>query len=142
MKYASTLLGCLCLIATTPALAGDLTIDLSGVQSTKGDLYVGVQTRDQFLKESWTYNSVLRAPKAGDHNVVIKDVAPGDYSISVWHDVDGDKVFSKAASGIPTDGWSMIGAETLRSEPVWDQVKISVPAAGNSAKLAMIYAAQ
>ena len=142
MKYATTLLGSLCLIATTPALAGDLTIDLSGVQSAKGDLYVGVQTRDQFLKASGTYGSVLRAPKAGDHHVVIKDVAPGDYSISVWHDVDGDKVFSKAANGIPTDGWSMIGAETLRSEPDWDQVKISVPAAGNSAKLAMIYAAQ
>ena len=142
MKLMKPLFACLALASATPAFAGDLTIDLSGVQAAKGDLFVGVQTREQFLKDAGTYGTIVRAPVAGAHHLVIKDVAAGDYSISVWHDVDGDGKFSKAANGMPTDGWSMVGAEKLRAEPVWDQVKIAVPASGKTAKLAMIYAAK
>ncbi len=142
MKMMKILFAGLALTMAAPAFAGDLTIDLSGVRTAKGDLFVSLQTRDQFLKNAGSYGTIIREPVAGDHRLVIKDVAPGDYSISVWHDIDGDGNFSMAANGMPADGWSMVGAEKLRAEPTWDQSKITIPASGTAIKLVMIYPAK
>lgn len=54
---------------------------------------------------------------------------PGEYAVSMWHDIDGDGHFSKEAAKnvMPLDGWGMVNAETLRAEPQFDQVKLQVP---------------
>ncbi len=129
------------LTAATPALAADVVVDLSGVEAASGDLFVSLQSKDQFLKPAGTYGTIVKAPKAGAHSLTIKDVAPGDYSVSVWHDIDGDKRFSMGPDGMPADGWSMLHAEKLRGMPQWDEVRFSVAATpATKVTLAMIYA--
>lgn len=139
MTIFKTIMIGLGLLAATPALAGDVTIDLAGVQAANGQLYVGLQTSEQFLKDAGSHGTVVKAPKAGNHLLVIKDVPVGDYSVSVWHDTNGDGKFSKAPDGMPLDGWSMIGAESLRSEPQWEQAKFTASAGGTTVHLRMVY---
>jgi uncharacterized protein (DUF2141 family) len=139
MFKASTILLAAMALLPTPAFAGDLVIDLTGIQAGKGDLYVGLQTKDQFLKDAGVNGAIIKVPASGNQQVVLKNVAPGDYSVSVWHDSDGDSKFSMAANGMPADGWSMHNAQALRGAPQWDQVKFSMTPAGVKLQLAMIY---
>lgn len=121
------------------ASAADVTVAISGVKAGKGPLYVSLQTEAQFLQNAGSYGEVIAAPGVGDVKVTLKGVAPGEYSVSVWHDTNGNGVFDRAPDGRPLDGWSMNNAGSLRGQPVFSEVKFSVAAAGASLDLPMYY---
>ena len=124
-----------------PALAGDVTLTLEGVQARGGKLLVGLQTRDQFLKPAGDHGEIIEGPRAGTHTVVPRNVPAGDYSVSVLHDADGDGQM-KMQGGMPAEGWTMLNAQSLRAAPTFDQVDFTVPATGAvSVKASMIYPA-
>ncbi len=126
-----------------PAFAGDVTIRVTGVQARGGDLLVGLQTASQFLKHEGQYGQIVASPPAGTQVITLHDVAPGDYSVSVLHDVDGDRMMKQQADGRPAEGWAMLHGETLRAVPTFDQVKFTVPATGDlDLTVAMDYPAQ
>lgn len=122
------------------AAAADVVVDISGVRSASGPLYVSLQTEAQFLQNEGTAGTIVPKPGVGAVSVVLPGVAPGDYSISVWHDVDGDGVFDRNESGRPLDGWSMLNAGELRGAPSFESVKFTVTDKGAKLKLQMIYA--
>lgn len=127
-------------IGATPAFAGDVTLTLEGVQAAPGDLYVSLQTEEQFMQPRGSYGEIVKAPSAGSRTIMMKDVKPGDYAVSVWHDVDNDHQFTRATNGRPLDGWTMVNAEALRDTPKFEQVKLTVPADGKALTLKMVYA--
>lgn len=116
-------------LGASSALAGDVTVTITGVQARGGDLLAGLQTSAQFLKHEGSYGEIIANPTAGTHTLTLHDVAAGDYSISVLHDVDGDRQM-KMANNRPAEGWAMLHGETLRAPPTFDQVKFAVPASG------------
>lgn len=139
MNFLKTAVVLAILTTASPLVAGEVMIDLTGVQAGSGDLYIGLQTKDQFLKDAGSYGTIIRAPKAGNQAVQIKNVAEGEYHIGIWHDTNGDGKFSADDRGIPIDGWSSYKSETLRAAPTWDAVKFSVPSGATRVKLAMVY---
>lgn len=133
-----------CLVALTafaaPAMAGDVTITIDAIQARGGELLVGLQTQGQFLQDAGAYGERIAAPTAGRHTVVLRDVAPGDYSIGVLHDADGNQTMTMDGS-MPAEGWATLHGETLRGVPTFDQVKFTVPAAGTAISVTMAYPA-
>jgi uncharacterized protein (DUF2141 family) len=111
-----------------PAMAGaaDVKVDLSGVRAG-GTIYVQLQTRGQFMTNERSYGQIVRAPAAGPLSLTLKDVAPGDYAVTVWHDDNSNQKFDvDPATGRPADGWASVNAETLRAQPTFDQIKSTV----------------
>ena len=139
MVLMRVMLATAAIIAATPAMAGDVTVHVKGVEAAKGDLYVALQTRDQFMKEAGTAGEIVHQPAPGDHDIVLKDVPPGEYSVAVWHDINGNRTFDREANGRPLDGWAMINGTTLRATPIFDQVKLVVPQSGADASVTMTY---
>lgn len=127
-------------LTVTPALAADVTIKVNGVRAANGPLYVGLQTRDEFLKDDGSYGQIVQSPTPGAVSVTLPGVAPGEYSVSVWHDIDGDGVFDAAADGRPLDGWAMIDGASLRAAPTFDEVSFKLEKLSVSLDLDMIYA--
>jgi uncharacterized protein (DUF2141 family) len=115
-----------------PALAGDVTVTLSGVQARGGNLLAALQTQDQFLQPAGAYGEIVRDPRAGTVRVTFRNVTPGDYSFSALHDADADGQM-KMDGAMPAEGWGMVNGESLRGAPAWDQVKFTVPASGDVA---------
>lgn len=113
------------------ALAGDVTITVTGVQARGGDLLVGLQTSAQFMKHEGDYGEIIKAPQAGSRAVTLRGVAPGEYSVSVLHDSNGDQQMA-LSNNRPAEGWAMYRGETLRAVPTFDQVKFTVPASGDA----------
>lgn len=118
-------------LAAAPAFADDVTVTLTGVQARGGQLLAALQTRDQFLQPAGAYGDIIRNPSAGTVTVTFRDVAPGDYSLSVLHDIDSNGQM-KMEGDMPAEGWAMVNGAGLRATPVWDQVKFTVPASGGS----------
>jgi uncharacterized protein (DUF2141 family) len=117
-----------------------VSVTLTGIQAAQGDLYIALQTQEQFMKQVGSYGEIVRLPAAGDKTVVLTGVKAGDYAVQVWHDINNDHRFNTAPNGKPTDGYAMVNAETLRAVPTFDQVKLAVPADGKAVTLPMVYA--
>ena len=128
MRMITTLLAASFLALPAAAQAGDVRIDLSGVRAG-GTLYVQLQTREQFMTDARSYGEIVRAPAAGPLSLTLKNVAPGDYALTIWHDDNGNSRFDvDPASGRPADGYAAPNAEALRAAPQFDQVKMAVAA--------------
>ena len=139
MTFTKLTLSAISALALTPiALAGTLSFTIDGVEARGGDLYIGVQTEAQFMKDDGIEGTVIENPKAGSHTVTF-DLPDGEYSVSVWHDDDGDGVFERTDTGMPKEGWAMINSASLRGAPTFDQIKISVTDAGASVSETMTY---
>lgn len=120
------------------AHAGAVSVDLSGLRAG-GTLYVQLQTREQFLGAERVAGRIVTGPHAGALSVDLGDVPPGDYAITVWHDENGNNRFDVDAQGRPTDGYAAVNADALHGRPTFDQVKLTIPAAGLSVPLALHY---
>ncbi|MEM1035962.1 MAG: DUF2141 domain-containing protein [Pseudomonadota bacterium] len=126
-------------VAVAPlSFAGTLTFTVDGVEARGGDLYIGVQTEDQFMKNDGIAGDVINAPTAGSHTMSF-DLPDGDYSVSVWHDDDGDGVFEVSDAGMPIEGWAMANGSSLTGLPTFDQVKVKVGEAGASVTETITY---
>lgn len=131
--------GALCALAiAAPAQASPLNVELDGVRSAGGRLYVSVQTREQFMQDAGAAGSVVTAPAAGSHRFGY-DLPAGEYAVSVWHDDNGNGRFDKDEDFIPLDGWAMTNGSELRGEPTFEQVRIVLDAAPASVRLSMTY---
>jgi uncharacterized protein (DUF2141 family) len=128
MKLIFPLLAAAFAAIPAAALAADVEVDLSNVRAG-GTLYVQLQTREQFMSGRRSYGEMVRVPAAGAVSLTLKDVAPGDYAVTVWHDDNGNNRFDvDPATGIPTDGWATLNAEALRAAPTFDQVRTTIGA--------------
>lgn len=121
-----------------PALAEDVVVTLTGVEARGGAMLVSLQTRGQFMQPTAAHGERIERPAAGVLRVTFRDVAPGDYALSVLHDEDGDGRM-KLNGYMPAEGWAMLNGETLRATPTFDQVKFAVPAAGAAITVPMAY---
>ena len=127
------------LVAPVSAQAGDVRIDLSNLRAG-GTLYVQLQTQAQFQGSDRVAGKVIQGPQAGNLTIDLGDVPPGDYAVSVWHDDNGNQQFDvDSATGRPLDGIASVNLDALRGPPTFDQVKVSVPAAGLTVPLAVRY---
>jgi len=69
-----------------------VTVNLTGVQIADGPIYISVQKREQYMGMKG-HGTVLKTVTPGNMTATVNVTEPGDYSVSVWHDMDDDTVF-------------------------------------------------
>jgi uncharacterized protein (DUF2141 family) len=126
------------LAVASPAYAAPLTVELEGVRSAGGPLYISVQTREQFMQDRGTAGEIVRAPRPGAHRFSY-DLPPGEYAVSVWHDDNGNGRFDMHENRMPLDGWALSNREPLRGEPRFEDVRVVHGAAAATVRLSMTY---
>lgn len=121
------------------AFAGDVTVNLKGVQPKGGQILVSLQSRDEFMQPRARFGAVAPGDASGDVTVTLKDVPAGDYAVVAMHDANGDYQMQRQANGIPLEGWAMSGQAPADRAPVFDDVKVSVGASGGTVDARMVY---
>jgi len=116
-------------LLAAPALAAELTVTLTDVQANGAPLYVGVQTEEQFMQWDGIAGEKLENPEAGTHTFTF-DLPEGEYSVSVWHDLNSNGEFDMKESGWPDEGYAMSNQSALRGMPTFDVVKVTVDSDG------------
>lgn len=123
----------ICLVAAmlgSLAHATDLTVNVNDVKSAEGLVMAALyDSAGSFLKQPVQFGA---APAAqGKTTIVIRDVAPGDYALAVFHDSNGNGKLDKNPMGIPIEpyGFSNNALGTM-APPSFESAKLSVPADG------------
>ena len=115
--------------AAAPAFAAPLTVTLDGVEERGAPLYIGVQTKEQFMQWEGIAGRTIDNPEAGTHTVTF-DLPEGEYSVSVWHDLNNNGEFDTLENQMPNEGWAMSNDSALRGMPTFDVVKVAVGSEG------------
>ena len=120
MKSLLTSLAVLALTAGA-ASAGTVTVTLTGVEAKPGRILASLSTRGQFMSDRPAHQATAEAV-AGGVTLTFANVAPGDYALSVMHDLNGNGRFD-----FGTDGWAFSNsARPMTGPPAFDEHKFTV----------------
>jgi uncharacterized protein (DUF2141 family) len=110
--------------------AADLVVHVDNVKSASGQVMVALyDNADAFLKHP-TRAEKAKADKAGT-TLVFHDVAPGDYGLAVFQDINDNGRMDRNLMGIPTEPIAFSNnAQGRMGPPDFAAVKLAVPAAG------------
>ena len=94
----------LLVIDATPLLAGDLTIEVSGITPGRGQIYVAVYDRPETFPTAGQQRTG-RTLEASAQSLVVqfKDLPPGEYAAVAFQDVNGNGKLDKNFLGIPKE---------------------------------------
>ena len=82
-----------------------LTVNITGINSIKGNVYVYLYTSEEgFPTEISKANSFKKAKVISNSiTVYFKNLKPGIYAVSVYQDIDGNEEINKNFLGIPKE---------------------------------------
>jgi uncharacterized protein (DUF2141 family) len=85
--------------------SGEINLEISGVDtSRKGELRVALFKSSEGFPEKTSFRGVT-VPVENSERVTFSDIPDGTYSISFFHDENGDKELNKNFFGVPTEGY-------------------------------------
>ena len=92
----------------TSVLAAELAIEVRGVRSGDGRLFVavhGAQTSATFPAGDGAVAGFHRRARAGTLRFVLRDLAPGRYAVNAFHDENDNGELDTNIVGIPSEGY-------------------------------------
>jgi len=95
-------------ILAVPAFSADLAIEVRGLRSGDGRLFVAVhspETRDTFPAGSGMVAGLQQRAHPGTIRFVLRDLPPGRYAVNAFHDEDGNGELDTNLLGIPSEGY-------------------------------------
>ena len=99
---------------------------------------MSIQTREQYQSIKG-FGGILQEASLGEMSATYNIVEPGEYAVSVWHDLDNDGRFSMTKDYQITDGWGASGNAPDTRAPTFDDVKIKVESFGATVPVEMKY---
>lgn len=94
-------------ILAGPALAADLAIEVRGVRSGDGRLFVSVhspETRETFPAGAGMVAGLQQRAHPGTIRFVLRDLPPGRYAVAAYHDENGNGDLDTNLVGMPSEG--------------------------------------
>lgn len=113
-------------------------VTLNGVKASEGPLYISIQKREDYMSNKGTGGGIIKTVTPGVMQASFA-VPPGDYAVSIWHDLDNDGQFSMTDTYIPMDGYGSSGTSPRDRKPVFDEVKVNVGTSAKAVNIDMIY---
>ena len=113
----------------------NLTIVVTGIKNPEGNVLVAMYGKDNFMKNP---SYVGYAKVEGETvNVVIKDIKPGEYAISLFQDENGNQKLDMGTFG-PTEKYGFSNNAVIKmGPPKYDDCKFIVEK-GKDAEISII----
>ena len=95
-------------IVAVPVLAADLAVEVQGIRSGDGRLFVAVhtpETKDSFPAGTGTFVAFQQRAHAGTLRFVLRDLPPGTYAVNAFHDENDNGELDTNLLGIPSEGF-------------------------------------
>ena len=112
------------------AQAGPLTVKFENIKTQQGTIRLGVY--DAAGYESGKSLTGANVPVDGDSaSVTLEGLAPGEYGIKLFHDVNGDGEMNSNPFGMPTEPFAFSNNAKGKFGPAkWDAARFEVTAEG------------
>ena len=136
-------------ILAFPAFSADLAVEVRGIRSGEGRLFVAVhspETRETFPADTDMFAGLQQRAIAGTIRFVLRDLPPGRYAVAAFHDENGNGDLDTNLVGIPSEGMGFANdppsdfgppnfdsaALTLGDAPAAAVMTLSYPSQGGS----------
>ncbi|KEO72458.1 DUF2141 domain-containing protein [Anditalea andensis] len=85
----------------------DLTVTITNLKEDTGVVRLAIFDKSSAFpdKAHQAYDKVIAQVQGGKATAVFKNIKPGKYAISAFHDANNDGVINKNAFGIPKEGY-------------------------------------
>lgn len=137
LSAASLLAICALGLLAARAEAGDLTVDVSGIRSDKGQVLVTIYDK----AENWNSFSspVARQQVAASKKGVVLhfQLPPGTYALELMHDENGNGKLDKNVMGIPSEGYGYSNNPNPMRRANFDEAKFVMSDAGLTLQVKM-----
>lgn len=93
---------------TFPTQAGDLTVSVTGVKDSAGDVGCALYNKEAgFGKRTSAVAVTGQKANAAGNTCVFKGLTTGTYAVAVLHDTNGNQKMDFSALGFPAEDWGM-----------------------------------
>ena len=126
-----------------PALAANLAIEVRGIRSGDGRLYVAVhasESKAAFPAGTGSVAAIQRRAQAGALRFVLQDLPPGRYAVNAFHDENDNGELDTNLLGIPTEGFGFANdPDASLGPPDFEAAAVNVGDAREAAVMTLHY---
>lgn len=118
------------LLVNPLASASELTVNIEGIEKAQGTISMGLFDAETYNGEGAVTGANLIVE--GDTvSTVFENLAPGEYAIKLYHDVNDDGEMNTNPFGMPTEPYAFSNDAKGRFGPAkWEAAKFTVEADG------------
>ena len=115
-----------CIIAAPLASASDLTVTVDGIAKQQGSIMLGLFDEASY-KGDGSVDGAQLVVEGSSVSVTFQGLAPGEYAIRLYHDVNGDGEMNTNPFGMPTEPYAFSNDAKGRFGPAkWDAASFPV----------------
>lgn len=119
--------------ASAPAETASLTLTLEGIANHTGTIRLGVFAGEADYENGAGVTGANVTVDSSTETVTIEGLAPGEYGIKLYHDVDNDGDMDTNPFGMPTEPFGFSNNARGRFGPAkWDAARFTVTAGENT----------
>jgi len=89
--------------ATEQAGSGRLTLTVSNIESDQGAVMIGIYAGPDAYNSGDPVADMAAPVDGAELTAVFEGLAPGDYAIRLFHDINGDDALNTNSFGMPTE---------------------------------------
>ena len=109
-----------------------LTVHVTGVLPQGGLVRLGVYDRASYEKDGEPVAFADVAARAGETVITLSNIAPGDYAIETYQDVNANDKMDQTWIGLPLEPYGFSrDAKPFLSKPDFESVKVTLAAGDN-----------
>jgi uncharacterized protein (DUF2141 family) len=122
------------------AQAADLTVVINGVPSDRGYIVSAVfNSEASFLKRPEALANVRIKAAKGDLSYTLKNLPPGKYAVTAFHDANGNEKLDADATGQPTELYGFSNDARASGPPAFADAAIELGAQSKSIDIRLAY---
>ena len=126
-----------------PVLAADLSIEVHGVRSGDGRVYVAVhgpESKDTFPSGDDIVSGLREPARIGTLHFVVNDLPAGRYAVNAFHDENDNGELDTNLVGIPSEGYGFANDPSTTFGPAdFEEAAVTVGETSGVAVLTMSY---
>ena len=130
-------------LVAVPAAAADLVIEVTGIRSDAGRVFVAVHTPregDKYPYAGGMFAGLQHRAREGAVRFVLRDVPAGRYAVNAFHDENDNGSLDSNVLGIPKEGYGFANdPATNFGPPDFEEAAVSVGDAPVTAAMSMVY---
>ena len=130
-------------MAAIPVLASELAIEVRGIRSGDGRLFVAVhgpETSATFPAADGAVAALNQRARAGMLHFVLRDLPPGRYAVSAFHDENDNGELDTNLVGIPSEGYGFANDPgAVFGPPDFEAAAVTVGDTSEAAVLTLSY---
>ena len=130
-------------LAAAPAAATDLVIEVQGIRSDAGRVYIAVHVPregEAFPYADGMFAGIYQQAHAGAMRFVVRDLPAGRYAVQAFHDENGNGDLDANVLGIPKEGYGFANdPPTTFGPPDFEEAAVTVGDAPATAAMTMTY---